>query len=97
MVQEFGWKSTIRLAKVRTVAGMSLIPGTSDKYSSLVVNRPAKPCCQPSIIASENAQAQLVAQLPRVSSRHESRCVTTGPHATTASAITIAAHVPQLA
>ena len=28
VTQELGWKSRIRLENVRTVAGMSLIPGT---------------------------------------------------------------------
>ena len=95
MVQESGWKSRIRLENVRTVAAMSVMPGTCDRYSSRVVSRPAKPRCQPSIIASEKAHPQAVAQVPSVSNRHESRCATAGPHTTAATAISTAGSVPQ--
>ncbi|CKT16361.1 Uncharacterised protein [Mycobacterium tuberculosis] len=71
------------------------MPGTCHRYSSRVVNRPAKPRCQPSIIASENAQAAAVAQVLSVSTRQGSRCATTGPHATTATAVRTAGAVPQ--
>ena len=71
------------------------MPPTCDRYSSRVVNRPAKPRCQPSIIASANAHAQAVAQLPSVSVRHERRCATECPHTTAATATRMAGAVPQ--
>ena len=83
------------MENVRTVAGMSVMPGACDRYSSRVVNRPAKPRCQPSIIASEKAHPQAVAQVPSVSNRHESRCATAGPHTTAATAMRSAGMVPQ--
>lgn len=60
VVHESGWKSGIRAAKPRSMAGMSVTPGTSCRYSSsvvsLVTNR-----SQPSIIASANVHAVAVA------------------------------------
>ena len=66
------------------------MPGTCDRYSSRVVSRPAKPRCQPSIIASEKAHPHAVAQVPSVSIRHESRCATTVPTPRRRAAIRIA-------
>ena len=71
------------------------MPGTCAKYSFLSVNRPAKPRCQPSIIASENAHAQDVTQAIRGSDRHESRCATMGPHIVAARPSRTAGPVPQ--
>ena len=57
--------------------------------------RPAKPRCQPSIIASENAHAHAVAHVTQGTARHGSRWATAGPHSTAATPMTIAGTVPQ--
>src|SRR5437588_4850571 len=82
VIHESGWKSRIRLENVRTMLGISRMLDTCGRYSSLSVNRPAKPRCQPSIIASANAHAQEVAQVTSVSTRHRSRRARLGPHTT---------------
>ena len=46
---------------------MSVMVGTWRRYSWRAVSRPAKPRCQPSIIASENAHTQEVAHVVSVS------------------------------
>ena len=73
---------------------MSVMVGTWRRYSWRAVSRPAKPRCQPSIIASENAQAHEVAQVVRVSARHGSRWATVGPHSTAQAPMAIAGTVP---
>ena len=95
MIHEFGWKSRIRLEKVRTAVGMSVIVGTWRRYSCLEVSRPAKPRCQPSIMASAKAQANDVAHTVNVSARHDSRWATEVPHTTAAVPIRMAGTVPQ--
>ena len=70
-------------------SGMSVIVGTWRRYSWRGVSRSAKPRCQPSIIASENAHAHAVAQVTHGSARHGSRCATAGPHSTAATPMTI--------
>ncbi len=95
VIHEFGWKSGILLANVRTAWGMSVIDGTWRRYSFGAVRRPAKPRCQPSIMASENAQAHAVAQVTHGSARHGSRPATACPHSTAAMPMTIAGTVPQ--
>lgn len=72
VVHESGWKSRIRPANPRSIAGTSWTPATSLRYSSLVVSRPAKPRCQPSTSASDTIQATAAAY-PIVSSRRHSR------------------------
>ncbi len=73
---------------------MSVTVGTWRRYSWRAVSRPAKPRCQPSIIASENAHTQDVAHVANVSARHGSRCAMDGPHSTAAMPMTIAGTVP---
>ena len=73
---------------------MSVTVGTWRRYSWRAVSRPAKPRCQPSIIASENAHAHDVAHVASVRARHGSRCATVGPHSTAATPIRIAGPVP---
>ena len=73
---------------------MSVTVGTWRRYSWRAVSRPAKPRCQPSIIASENAHAQDVAHVANVSARHGSRCAMVGPHSTAAMPMTTAGTVP---
>ena len=73
---------------------MSVTVGTWRRYSWRAVSRPAKPRCQPSIMASENAHAHDVAHVVSVSARHGSRCATVGPHSTAATPIRIAGTVP---
>ena len=68
--------------------------GTWRRYSWRAVSRPAKPRCQPSIMASENAHRQDVAHVASVRARHGSRCATVGPHSTAATPIRIAGPVP---
>ena len=95
VIHEFGWKSRILLAKVRTASGMSVIVGTWRRYSCRAVSRPAKPRCQPSTIASENAQPHVVAQVTHGTARHGSHRATVPPHSTAATPMTIAGRVPQ--
>ena len=95
MIHEFGWKSRIRLAKVRTASGMSVIVGTWRRYSCRAVSRPAKPRCQPSIMASENAHPHAVAHVTQGTARHGSRRATARPHSTAATPMAIAGSVPQ--
>src|SRR6185369_14542026 len=73
---------------------MSVIVGTWRRYSWRAVRRPAKPRCQPSTIASENAHAHAVAQTTQGTHRHGSRCATACPHITAAVPITTAGTVP---
>jgi hypothetical protein len=54
--QESGWKSMMRLVKVRSIDGMSVMVGTVGRYSSGEVSWVAAPRCQPSIRASEKVQ-----------------------------------------
>ena len=79
---------------MRTASGMSVTVGTWRRYSWRAVSRPAKPRCQPSIIASENAHAHAVAQVTHGTQRHGSRCATAWPHSTAAAPITMAGTVP---
>ena len=95
VIHEFGWKSGILLANVRTASGMSVMVGTWRRYSCCAVRRAAKPRCQPSIIASENAHAHAVAQVTHGSARHGRRNATACPHSTAATPMTIAGTVPQ--
>src|ERR1700676_4342210 len=74
---------------------MSVTVGTWFRYSFSEVNRPAKPRCQPSIIASENAHAHEVAQAVSVNAPHGNRCASVGPHTPAAAPSTIATGVPQ--
>ena len=85
----------MRLEKVRTAVGMSVMVGTCCRYSCRAANRPAKPRCHPSIIASENAHAQEVAQVASVSARHGIRCARSGPHNTAPTPMATAGPVPQ--
>ena len=64
--------------------------GTWRRYSWRAVSRPAKPRCQPSIMASENAHAHDVAHVVNVRTRHGNRCATAGPHSTAATPMRIA-------
>ena len=57
VVHESGWKSRIREENSRSIRGMSVMPGTSWRYSCGMVSRPANPRDQPSTIASEKIQA----------------------------------------
>ena len=95
VIHEFGWKSRIRLENVRTASGMSVIVGTWRRYSWRAVSRPAKPRCQPSIIASANAHDNDVAHTVNVSDRQDSRLAIEAPHTTAAAPIRIAGIVPQ--
>ena len=69
--------------------------GTWRRYSFRAVSLPAKPRCQPSIIASENAHPQAVAQVTHGTARHGRRCATDWPHSTAPNPMTIAGTVPQ--
>jgi hypothetical protein len=59
VVHERGPPSRIRELNSRSMAGMSVMPGTSCRYSVGVVSRSAKPRDQPSTIASEKVQASV--------------------------------------
>ena len=74
---------------------MSVTVGTWRRYSWRAVSLPAKPRCQPSIMASENAHAHDVAHVTHVSARHGSRCAIAWPHSTAATPMRIAGTVPQ--
>jgi hypothetical protein len=74
---------------------MSVMVGTWRRYSCRAVSRPAKPRCQPSIIASENAHVHAVAHVTHGTHRHGNRRATDGPHHTAAAPITMAGTVPQ--
>src|SRR4051794_13716188 len=95
VIHEFGWKSGILVAKVRTASGMSVMVGTWRRYSCCAVRRWAKPPFQPSIMASENAHAHAVAQVTHGSARHRRRSATDCPQRTAAMPMTIAGTVPQ--
>src|SRR5271154_7588043 len=84
----------MRLENARTAVGMSVIEGPWLRYSGSVVNRPAKPRCQPSTIANANAHPADVAHVIRVSPRHGSRRASCGPHHTAATPIATAGIVP---
>ena len=51
VVQNTGWSVRMWSEKVRNMVGMSATLPTSCRYSSVVVNRPATPACQPSMSA----------------------------------------------
>src|SRR5271156_5468485 len=85
----------MRLERVRSPSGISVIVGTWRRYSWRAVSRPAKPSCQPSIIASANAHPHDVAQVTSVRTRHDNRCARLGPHSTAAIPIAVAAMLPQ--
>jgi hypothetical protein len=95
VIHEFGWKSGILLANVRTASGMSVTVGTWRKYSCRASRRCVKPRYQPSIIASANAHAHAVAQVTHGSARHGRRAATACPQTTAAMPMTIAGTVPQ--
>jgi len=85
----------MRLEKVRSISGISVIVGTWCRYSWRAVSRPANPSCQPSIIASANAHPHDVAQVTSLRTRHDNRCARPGPHSTAAIPMAAAAMLPQ--
>jgi hypothetical protein len=56
VIQESGWKSRIRLVKVRSISGTSVMAGTAVRYSSGELSWLAAPRSQPSMRASEVVQ-----------------------------------------
>ena len=95
MVHESGWKSRILLENSLRVAGMSVMLGTSCRYSSLEVNRSTNPRRHPSTIASDIAQAADVAHTTSSNRRHGNLRANSGPHSTPATAMRTANGVPQ--
>src|SRR3569623_578570 len=85
----------MRPANVRTASGMSVIVGTWFWYSWRAVSRPAKPRCQPSIIARARAHSIDVAHTVSVNDRQGSRRASDAPQTTAAAPMRIAGTVPQ--
>ncbi len=90
MVHEPGCSERIRSLNVRSIAGMSVMPGTSCRYSSRVASRCTTPARQPSTRASARIQDTDSRYALNSAARQRSRSASPGPQAIAAIATTTA-------